>query len=548
MATTGRLLVRTRPKIEISAPRSISWILTVTTPEKITGESSKSGLHGWVVRHEFFLIFLGVVAGAVIHVADLLGKDGLYDCSLYIYRGIALVITYLLLRKINRHLLRDKPGYPIIIECIVCGCIIWLLPEALHELIYFRWYFSGLSVRVGSIWALYNHFEGECLSFELSLIYGLAIWFQNQVESFPVRHLKSRTLWVFSKAIIGTIFISASYLIFLGLLTLSMWPYGLERVWAPTGDIVVNLVIGLSNSITHSVLLLKFKDAKETERSAGLSGDRLLTPLIVVLVCLGIVVSMLMGIPGLRKYVQRDMCVNNLKQISMAFDSYASDNSGRFPTIGKTRNNFIFKERQLYPRYLNRLDILGCPADPRFDSRADSLFLLRGFRQQGSSKNTNPDCINGDSYCYLGWVVTSDDEAKAFFNAYDKLSSEDYDKDIPLPGVEATPFGISGFNQTGNVLHRLDRSKGDVFIHDTNSVWMGPPPDQLVLYTIPVMWDRRPYHRRRGWITTDKYAGGNVLYLDGHVEYIAWGHFPLTDTMARLLDEHKRAPIPGCDD
>ena len=43
-------------------------------------------------------------------------------------------------------------------------------------------------------------------------------------------------------------------------------------------------------------------------------------------------------------------------------------------------------------------------------------------------------------------------------------------------------------------------------------------------------------------------AGGNVIYMDGHLEYIEYpGKFPMTETMARLLDERPREPIPHCE-
>ena len=35
-------------------------------------------------------------------------------------------------------------------------------------------------------------------------------------------------------------------------------------------------------------------------------------------------------------------------------------------------------------------------------------------------------------------------------------------------------------------------------------------------------------------------GGGNVLYMDGHVEYVKWGTWPYTDEAAALFNEMDR--------
>jgi prepilin-type processing-associated H-X9-DG protein len=141
------------------------------------------------------------------------------------------------------------------------------------------------------------------------------------------------------------------------------------------------------------------------------------------------------------------------------------------------------------------------------------------------------------SYCYLGWVVTSDEEAEAFFEAYDQLSPEKYGEDILNPEDGSILFPAL----KGRIMPWV--CKQDVkAVEERFKSWL---PSDRPFSEIPVTWDKP---------STDltKFShiplGGNVLYLDGHVEFIRYpGTFPMTGTMARLLDERPREPMPDCE-
>ncbi len=226
---------------------------------------------------------------------------------------------------------------------------------------------------------------------------------------------------------------------------------------------------------------------------------------------------------------RRAACVNNLKQFGLAFDLYGSENKGRYPVIDDTKNNFIFEGDALFPeyfKYASDASIVACPSDPDFDPTIN--FRLRSNEHHPDCKvgEVHPDCITDMSYVYLGWLVTSDEEAEAFFEAYDKLAPEDRDKDI----VVADGKGNGG----SNVIHRLKRG-AESFLND--------PPKTAA--DIPIVWDR-PYTDPANFSHIP--PSGNVLYLDGHIEFVKLGEkFPMTETMARLLDERPRAPIPDCE-
>jgi prepilin-type processing-associated H-X9-DG protein len=229
---------------------------------------------------------------------------------------------------------------------------------------------------------------------------------------------------------------------------------------------------------------------------------------------------------------RRITCINNLKQLGLVLGLYASENQQEYPPIDDTRNNFIFIGAIIYPEYLTDATILACPeaADyaPRPVFRLVSADAHAGFHDG----EVHPDCITDISYCYLGWLITNDEEAKAFFEAYDKMSPADYGKDIVVPDGRG--------NGGGNIIYCLKSDEKLMEkIAQTYSTGDFSP--------IPVMWDKPKLYVSKFSHITPK-LGGHVLYLDGHVEFVEYpGKFPMTETMARLLDERPRAPISDCE-
>lgn len=291
-------------------------------------------------------------------------------------------------------------------------------------------------------------------------------------------------------------------------------------------------------------LFLSNTARRRVKKSEGMLRGRKLTVVAFILNCLFaalIILPILMGVlantlHSLRHRtgyyaLPRSACVNYLKQLALVFNLYATENGDMYPPIDGVKNNFMFDGDVLYPEYLTDVAIVACPGDPVFDPEKNFRLRSTGAHPESTVGVAHPDCITDMSYVYLGWLVMSDEEAEAFFEAYDKLSPDDYDKDIIVPDGSG--------NAGGTVIHRLQLD-ADRFLGEETGLDPEYPGSE-----VPIAWDR-PYVDPSRF--SHQPAGGNVVYLDGHVDFIKYGEkFPMTEAFAKLLDEREREPIQDCD-
>lgn len=270
-----------------------------------------------------------------------------------------------------------------------------------------------------------------------------------------------------------------------------------------------------TGAIVGFLLIIWFSIKKRKVESNRAAVGFMLNVIILLLIAIILPSLTSRGNPG-------SLCLHsNIRNIGLVLDMYAEDNQGRFPPIDEIKNNFVFDGNLIYPKYLTDISSLGCPDDPGYNPLKSFRLAFTNFHPGASiGEAAHPDCITDESYCYLGWVVTSDEEAEVFFQAYDKLSPEDYDKDLLVPEGKG--------NGGGHIIRRLTKG-AEQFLNS-------PAIDSSV---VPIVWDN-PRDMNHGTI-------GVVLYLDHHREYVPFGKFPMTKTMARLLDERPREPIPDCE-
>jgi prepilin-type processing-associated H-X9-DG protein len=209
---------------------------------------------------------------------------------------------------------------------------------------------------------------------------------------------------------------------------------------------------------------------------------------------------------GGRETNGRPSCQNYLKQIGIVCLMYANENpDGQFPPLSNINGTFMFTPESVYPEYLSDGYVLVCPGNP-------SATSLRELPHE--------EVIDDHSYYYFGYALTNEDEALAFLDSYPDLIAEgaDFSQDLPAPPGRGSFGGEVFLRLRPDVCDGTDVQPGevpvmfDVVIVSGNTLQSNHVPD-----------------------------GSNVLYLDGHVEFVKYpDEFPVSNKFLEALSELDR--------
>jgi prepilin-type processing-associated H-X9-DG protein len=231
--------------------------------------------------------------------------------------------------------------------------------------------------------------------------------------------------------------------------------------------------------------------------------------------------------------------------MGLVFIMYTNESRGeRFPPIkifdcaGNDASDATFNGPSIYPEYLSDVNVLGCPSD------SDFLSVLEGFHQDNNLDLPVEACRLGrGSYYYLGWSAyepslllpgaTVPTDFPPGFDVGDQadivtLATSIFNNEVvnALLDFYLNPYTPEEKDADLGPVPRLRMGIERFFITDINN----PAATATASSEIPVMWDEAAVGgSARNWNHIP--GGSNVLYMDGHVDFVRYKEaFPVNLT------------------
>jgi prepilin-type processing-associated H-X9-DG protein len=241
---------------------------------------------------------------------------------------------------------------------------------------------------------------------------------------------------------------------------------------------------------------------------------------------------------------------------------YAGEHRGAYPprqirnVFGALSVEMMFNGPAMIPEYINDYNVIWCPS---WGASKDPVDRYDKGKGNGDGVIT-PQEIGQEPYHYTGWLLLEDEniigplvgtvgsgpngrhEEPAYVNTpWGELAQENVDSDGEASLHDFTVSDAFAGTQAGggNMIFRLRDGIERFLITDINN----PAASAKAVSEIPLIWD----HASTKTIDFSHVpGGGNVLYLDGHAEFLIYpsDRFPFTEDSARTLGRYGK-PFDG---